>query len=186
VKGPRPAWVHQLHIKWGEQVRQARTLRGWSQADLARRCESSVSTISRVETGAVAAQDELKWRIAQALGLPLNELWGWPDTMPPSDNRLDEPEPVSEPVRERALEPRWRLFDDEAQPGEVTQGVLNVRQLATVLGIHTTTIYAHLSAGDFPLKPLPLPGHRRFSRLAVERFLGYDTATQETPPAPPD
>jgi hypothetical protein len=143
-----------------------------------------VSTISRVEAGQVAAQDELKWEIAGVLGERMQALWQWPerdDPVPSSAPGAVEPGPADEPAPADDI-PADRPAIIAGEPS-----VLTVKELARVLGLHPTSIYAHLDAEDFPLKPLPLPGHRRFSRVQVERFLkGEDgVAGDERGPARP-
>lgn len=50
-----------------------------SQTELARRIGRTQGTVSRIEVGAVSLTDELKLRIARALGCPVGELFDWPN-----------------------------------------------------------------------------------------------------------
>jgi predicted DNA-binding transcriptional regulator AlpA len=104
----------------------------------------------------------MKWHIAAALNEPVEVLWSWPPselgegagaTTPPPDHQ----EAGNSPYTERDI------GIDVNEPA-----VLTVRQLARVLAIHPTSIYAHLKAGDFPRRPIPLPDHTRFSRREVD------------------
>lgn len=61
---------------WGQRIRQRRG--DMSQTELARRIGRTQGTVSRIEVGAVSLTDELKLRIAQALGCPVGELFDWP------------------------------------------------------------------------------------------------------------
>lgn len=59
---------------YGDQppsVAQLRLQRGWSQAELARRAETSQSYIGRLESGNVDPQVSTVRKLAKALGLPL-------------------------------------------------------------------------------------------------------------------
>jgi transcriptional regulator with XRE-family HTH domain len=59
-----------LAVRLGELVRDARVLVGWSQAELARRCDSSQASISRIEHGLADVLDVLVVeRILDALGM---------------------------------------------------------------------------------------------------------------------
>lgn len=54
-----------------------------SQGELARRCGVNVSTISRFLNGKLNPNDELKWKIAGALGQRMDQLFAWPRIVPP-------------------------------------------------------------------------------------------------------
>lgn len=75
--------VHDLLAGWGEKVAEEREALGLSQRDLADRCAVHVTTIWRVEAGKVNPNDELKWKIAGALGMRMDVLWAWPRIVPP-------------------------------------------------------------------------------------------------------
>jgi len=52
----------------GQRIRDARDLRGWSQAELAERCGLSRPTIARIEAGQHVRMASLE-QVARALGL---------------------------------------------------------------------------------------------------------------------
>ena len=49
-----------------------------SQTELARKIGRTQGTVSRIELGTIGLSDELKLRIARALGCPVGELFDWP------------------------------------------------------------------------------------------------------------
>src|ERR1035441_2519591 len=55
----------------GERVKQARELKGWTQAVLARAVGVSQAAIAQIESGAFMASDELVAEIAKSTGQPL-------------------------------------------------------------------------------------------------------------------
>lgn len=63
-----PANVRDNMSNFGEWLRAARERRGWSQAQVAEYAETSVPTISRVETGERNPSRKLVTKIAVALG----------------------------------------------------------------------------------------------------------------------
>lgn len=63
---------------WGRRVAQARRGRRLSQLALARACDVSQQTISKVEHGEICPHDKLKLRLATALDLPPAALFPWP------------------------------------------------------------------------------------------------------------
>jgi predicted DNA-binding transcriptional regulator AlpA len=50
--------------------------------------------------------------------------------------------------------------------------VLRRAQLASLLGVSTSTLVRMLANGQLPVAPLPWPGHPRWSRAAVSTWLG--------------
>lgn len=74
--------VQDLHHAWGEAVRDAlgdRTL-AW----LAKTVDVHPATITRIVKGELVPNDELKWKIAGALGVRMDRLWAWPTVIPPA------------------------------------------------------------------------------------------------------
>lgn len=74
---------------WGEAVAEAMAefpVNGqpMSRGELARRCGVNVSTISRILSGKLNPNDELKWKIAGALHQRMDRLFAWPKIVPPS------------------------------------------------------------------------------------------------------
>ena len=61
---------------WGRRIRARRG--EMSQTELARQIGRTQGTVSRIELGTVSLTDDLKLRIAQALGCPVGELFDWP------------------------------------------------------------------------------------------------------------
>ena len=53
---------------FGDWLREERDRRGWDQPDVATRADTSIPTISRLETGARSPSRKLAIRIAEALG----------------------------------------------------------------------------------------------------------------------
>ncbi|MCP2095572.1 MULTISPECIES: helix-turn-helix transcriptional regulator [Actinosynnema] len=91
----------------GEAVRIARTARGWSQAELGRRCRYSAGQVSRWETGRVALRDVgLLHTLARVLELPA-EVFGLTAAAPTGDvpGRREAPRlaPVPSPASEEAV-----------------------------------------------------------------------------------
>lgn len=75
--------MQDLRYAWGEEVAKARVAAGLTQKALAQLCDVHPSTILRVETGGLNPNDELKWKIAGALGERMDVLWAWPRIVPP-------------------------------------------------------------------------------------------------------
>jgi DNA-binding XRE family transcriptional regulator len=67
-------WVAENFYVGRASLAQLRLQRGWSQAELARRAETSQSYIGRLETGNVDPQLSTVRKIAQALGVPVPAL----------------------------------------------------------------------------------------------------------------
>lgn len=63
---------------WGARVAQARRSRRLSQLALARACDVSQQTVSKVEHGEICPHDRLKLRLAAALDVPPAALFPWP------------------------------------------------------------------------------------------------------------
>lgn len=66
--------------RWGAEIRRLRTERGWTILELARRAESQPAHISRIERGINAPSDDLRIRLARALGVRVEEIFAYPDT----------------------------------------------------------------------------------------------------------
>jgi transcriptional regulator with XRE-family HTH domain len=56
-------------------LRMTRLMRGWTQAQFARRIRIDRTTVSRIETGAVNAGPALRQRIAKVLEMPEETLF---------------------------------------------------------------------------------------------------------------
>ena len=66
-----------LRATWGANLRAARTAAGWSLGDLARAAggRTDPSNLSKIERGLVGVSDDMKTRLAAALGVPVGELF---------------------------------------------------------------------------------------------------------------
>lgn len=58
----------------GHVVRRLRAERGWSQEELAHRCGTTATSISRIETGRHGASDTLATLLAREFGIKLYQL----------------------------------------------------------------------------------------------------------------
>lgn len=68
---------------WGEEILDQLKRQGRSQKWLADLCDVHASTIHRIVTGDLNPNDELKWKIAGALGARMDVLFAWPKIVPP-------------------------------------------------------------------------------------------------------
>lgn len=66
---------------WGERLRQRRG--SITQEKLAELIGGDQSTISRIERGKVDISDDMKWKLAGALGCTVDDLFPWPAVRPP-------------------------------------------------------------------------------------------------------
>ncbi len=73
---------------WGKRLRSQRG--SITQEDLAHLCGSDQSTISRIERGQVALSDEMKWKIAGALGTTVDTLFPYPNVKPPFPGTVEK------------------------------------------------------------------------------------------------
>ena len=80
--------MQDLHAGWGERVKEEREALELTQRALADRCQVHPSTILRLELGKLCPNDELKWKIAGALGVRMDLLFAWPKIVPPMPEEL--------------------------------------------------------------------------------------------------
>lgn len=82
--------MQDLHQAWGEAVAAEMAARTppMSNRHLARLCGVHPTTIARVLSGDICATDELKWKIAGALGQRMDRLWQWPQVIPPAPREV--------------------------------------------------------------------------------------------------
>lgn len=66
--------------RWGAEIRRLRSERGWTILELARRVDSQPAHVSRIERGINAPSDDLRIRIATALGVRVEQIFTYPDT----------------------------------------------------------------------------------------------------------
>lgn len=66
---------------WGNRLRRRRG--PITQEQLAELIGGDQSTISRIEHGKVDVSDDMKWKLAGALGCTVEDLFPWPAVRPP-------------------------------------------------------------------------------------------------------
>lgn len=66
--------------RWGAEIRRLRLDRGWTILELARRVDAQPGHLSRIERGINAPSDDLRIRIAAALGVRVEQIFTYPDT----------------------------------------------------------------------------------------------------------
>lgn len=70
-----------LRIAWGQRLRDLREEQGLSIGEMARRVGTDKAWYSRIEKGDIGARgpgDEMKMRIAAALGVRVEDIWSYP------------------------------------------------------------------------------------------------------------
>jgi putative transcriptional regulator len=72
---PRHNLVRERRLRFGDVVREHRLAAGMSQEELAEVCGVDRKSISRVETGAFSPSLDRVWNLADALDIPLSELF---------------------------------------------------------------------------------------------------------------
>lgn len=70
-------------MAWGEELAKLMREQGMTDQSLADRCGVHNTTIMRVRRGQMNPNDELKWKIAGAVGERMDVLWAWPRVVPP-------------------------------------------------------------------------------------------------------
>lgn len=76
--------LQDTHNAWGERIKQARELKGWTIAKLAAEVGVHETTILRVERGDLVPNDKLKWKLAGVFQVRMDILWAWPTITPPA------------------------------------------------------------------------------------------------------
>lgn len=71
-----------LHKSWGAAMKRRRKVLGFSQSKLANLVEATQPMISDWENGRSAPRDDMKFRIAGALGVPVDYLFSFPAVVP--------------------------------------------------------------------------------------------------------
>lgn len=69
-----------LKVEWGKRIRSARQDRQLSVVKLAELVDCDPGGLSRVERGLHGAGDEMRMKLAAALGVRVEELFPYPDT----------------------------------------------------------------------------------------------------------
>ena len=72
---PRPDHVRERRERFGDVVREHRLAAGLSQEALAERCGVDRKSISRMETGAFSPRLDSVFNVAEALDIPVSELF---------------------------------------------------------------------------------------------------------------
>lgn len=67
---------------YGERIKEARMLKGWSQKELADKCGTTQQTIQRYESGASEPQSTYLARVSKALDCSISYLLGIDDSAP--------------------------------------------------------------------------------------------------------
>lgn len=73
-----------LHATWGARLRDLREGKRLSQRALGAEVGISGSAVHRIETGDFAPTDELRIRLAQVLGVRVEDVFAYPDTSAPA------------------------------------------------------------------------------------------------------
>lgn len=68
-----------LAVVWGQRLRTAREAAGLTQVVLAERCGVEQQMVSYWELGHGAPRDRTRLRVAEALGVSVNELFAYPE-----------------------------------------------------------------------------------------------------------
>lgn len=68
-----------MYDDWGHRVRLARLAKGWTQAQLATEAGSTPGHVSNIELGRTSVSDDLRMRLATALGTTVAELFPYPE-----------------------------------------------------------------------------------------------------------
>jgi ribosome-binding protein aMBF1 (putative translation factor) len=66
--------------EWGPRLRTARQRAEMSQWRLGIEAQVNPTNLSRIERGEYVPSDEVRWRLARALGLQVVDLFPYPDT----------------------------------------------------------------------------------------------------------
>ncbi|MCA1824462.1 MAG: helix-turn-helix domain-containing protein [Frankia sp.] len=74
-----PPVATDLATEWGSRVRRNREERSLSQRDLAAAAKTTQQTVSRVEAGLFTPTDQLRLRLAKALGVNVVDLFPYPE-----------------------------------------------------------------------------------------------------------
>lgn len=71
--------MSKLAERWGEAIREARLQAGLTQVQLAERLGCDQQDVSRYERGQAAPRDEMRMKVAHSLGVPVGELFSYPE-----------------------------------------------------------------------------------------------------------
>lgn len=82
-----------VYRSWGKNVKAARGT-FWKQQDLAAVCGITPGALSNIEAGRRCPTDEVKYALAGALRKPVEELFPWPNEIPPFPTLVKAAVPV--------------------------------------------------------------------------------------------
>lgn len=100
--------ANELHAQWGQGLKRARRERGVSLSAITAKTGLHKSHYCRIEAGEVTPTDDVRIRIAAALGARVETLFPYPETepeCPPVSSAQDEapsPQPETLPTTPRA------------------------------------------------------------------------------------
>lgn len=154
----------EVRADWGRRVRSRR--KGLlTQEQLAERSGVSQSAISKLEKGELNITDDLKWRIAGALGTTVDTLFPNPAVRPPA--------PMSMTALMTLLVMLFTavLAGSAIRVTELTRGVYTVAEAAARLGVREETAHRWIREGTFPVPLLKVGARRRVSIAVLERYL---------------
>lgn len=81
--------MHGFQEAWAQHLHKLLVERDMTNTELAARVGVHPSTISRVRSGKLVPDDDLKWLIAGVLGMRMDLLWPYPPVVP------NPPQPVA-------------------------------------------------------------------------------------------
>lgn len=73
----------EVHRSWGRKIRERREALGMTQTQLAELLGVHQPAVSAIEKGTSAPRDVTKFRIAGALGMTVEDLFAYPNVIPP-------------------------------------------------------------------------------------------------------
>ena len=76
--------MQSVTASWGKRIAARRKVLGFTQQRLGDLCGGiGQPSISKIERGELSPSDELKWKLAAALQMSLDELFAYPAIVPP-------------------------------------------------------------------------------------------------------
>lgn len=112
--------ANELHAQWGQRLRQARKEQGISLRDITAKAGLHKSHYCRIEAGETVPSDELRMRLASALGVRVEQIFSYPDTTP--DTTGDAPCPSAANAPDQALSPTPQTAAAAPSPAPAVEG----------------------------------------------------------------